>query len=266
MRCDLHLHTTLSDGKATPEALVFKASARNLDVIAVTDHDTTDAVEAAQAEGEWLGVRVIPGVEISATVAVGDRKVGIHLISLGIDIRDEALQAMLLGIRESRQKATRETIERLTAAGYPVPPPEARGSMCRPHLADALVRAGHARSRQNAFEKFLGGEAYKSDYVLPTAEEAIRAVHRSGGVCVYAHPMIEEIDAVAPLLKDCGVDGIEVWRASFQTSPRGLYALELARHLGIMPSGGSDWHGLGGVLGEFFVTDEQIRPLVREIT
>src|SRR6478672_11674111 len=155
MRCDFHLHTTLSDGRATPEALVFKASARDLDLIAVTDHDTTAAFEAARAEGEQLGVRVIPGVELSASAGAPDSNGDaphVHLICLAFDPKNAELQALLERIRASRAKAGRETLERLSLAGYATElSPAGLGvnerALCRPHLADALVRAGHARNR-----------------------------------------------------------------------------------------------------------------------
>lgn len=271
MRCDFHLHTNMSDGRVTPEALVFKASARNLDLIAVTDHDTTAGFEAARAEGEWLGVKVIPGVELSASAPFRDgdgRDAHVHLICLGFDPDDVALQAMLERIRVSRERAGRETLERLSLAGYEANLPSGLGvndrALCRPHLADALVRAGHARNRPDAFDRFLSSETYRSHYSLPSASDAIRAVHAAGGVAIYAHPQMDEIDDVAPYLKDHGLDGIEVFRASFPKSARGLYVEEMAKRLDLMVAGGSDWHGVG-TLGDFALTREQANPLVERV-
>jgi len=270
MHFDFHLHTTMSDGRATPEALVWKASARNLDVIAVTDHDTTAGVAAAQAEGHEMGVRVLSGVELSAQVPLEDGGRSVHLICLGFDLDDAPLQGMLSGIREARVRASNATLDALRAAGYGAELPEGLviegRSLCRPHLADALVKAGRARNRNDAFDKFLSSETYRSHYALPLAADAIAAVHRAGGVAVYAHPDPEEIDRVAPLLKEWGVDGIEVFRASRPSSPRSLYAEDMAKRLSLMTCGGSDWHGLAGVLGEFFLTEEQVGPLVRKVT
>src|SRR5581483_7285434 len=163
MRCDFHLHTTMSDGRATPEGLVFRASARDLDLIAITDHDTTAGFEAARAEGDELGVRVLPGVELSASVGSEDGERGerrhVHLICLAFDPRDARLQALLARIRASREQAGRETLERLSLAGYEAELAWSGGlavnerALCRPHLADALVRAGHARNRPDAFTR-----------------------------------------------------------------------------------------------------------------
>ncbi len=268
MRCDFHLHTTMSDGRVTPEALVFKASARNLDLIALTDHDTTAGYEAAKAEGEWLGVRVIPGVELSASVggSRGDDDRHVHLICLGFDPGDEALQKILEAIRASREKAARETLERLSLAGYAaeVELGVNERALCRPHLADALVRAGHARTRNEAFDRFLSSDTYRSPYSLPAAEDAIAAVHAAGGVAIYAHPQMDEIDDVAPFLKERGLDGIEVFRAAWPKSPRGLYIEDAARRLDLMVAGGSDWHGVG-TLGEFALTREHANPLVERL-
>ncbi len=262
MRCDFHLHTTLSDGRATPEALVFKACARNLDLIAVTDHDTTAGYEAARIEGEDLGVKVIPGVELSA---VGpEPHIHIHLICLAFDPEDAKLQEILARTRASREQAGRETLERLSLAGYGAEFPAPRGAHCRPHLADALVRAGHARNRPEAFDRFLSSDTYRSAYSLPGAEEAIAAVHAAGGIAIYAHPKMDEIDEVAPWLKERGLDGIEVYRAAYPSSPRGLYLEDVARRLDLMVSGGSDWHGYG-TLGQLALTRDVATPLIERL-
>lgn len=270
MRADFHTHTTMSDGRVSPEALVFKAAARELDVLAVTDHDTTAGVAAAQAEGEAYGVRVLTGVELSVSLPLEGAadELHLHLICLGFDLEDAALQELLTRIRTSRGAAARETLERLSLAGYAASLPQklletSDQTLCRPHLADALVAAGHARSRNDAFDRFLASDTYRTRYTLPTAEEAIRVVHRAGGVAVWAHPRIEELDRVAPILTDQGLDGVEVFRASFRSSPRSLYAEEVARRFGLLVSGGSDAHGLS--IGEFALSDEQVGPLVREV-
>lgn len=269
MRADFHLHTTMSDGRVTPEALVFKAAARGLDVLAVTDHDTTAGVAAAQAEGEAFGVRVLTGVELSARLALGeDDALDLHLICLGFDLEDAPLQALLARVRAARLAAARETLERLSLAGYGATIPAALlatsdKTLCRPHLADALVKAGRARSRADAFDRYLASDTYRTRYELPSAEEAIRVVHRAGGVAVWAHPEIDRVDEAAPRLTDLGLDALEVFRASFRSSPRSLYIEEVARHHGLLVGGGSDSHGL--TIGEFGLTEEHVGPLVREL-
>ena len=92
------------------------------------------------------------------------------------------------------------------------------------------------------------------------------AVHRAGGVAIYAHPGVDEIDEVAPFLKEAGVDGIEVFRAARPNSPRSLYCEDMAKRLDLLTCGGSDWHGMGGFLGEFFLTEEQVGPLIRRVS
>jgi predicted metal-dependent phosphoesterase TrpH len=262
MRCDFHLHTTMSDGRATPEGLVFKASARDLDLIAVTDHDTTAAFAAARAEGEELGVRVISGVELSAQ----HEDVHIHLICLAFDNEHAGLQALLERIRAARERSSRETLESLALAGYgaalPATPEER--ALCRPHLADALVKAGHARTRNDAFDRFLARDTWRSPYALPSAREAIETVHAAGGVAIYAHPGLEEVDAIAPALKEMGLDGIEVFRASYRASPRGLYIQDMAKRLDLMVAGGSDWHG-NGSLGQVALGEDLIAPLIERV-
>jgi predicted metal-dependent phosphoesterase TrpH len=277
VRADLHLHTNLSDGQASPELLVFKAAARDLDLVAVTDHDTTAGVAAAVEEGHALGVRVVTGVELSAAVPLpgghpdGDlERVSVHLICLGFELDHAPLQALLARTRDARVRATRETLEALSLAGYGASLPEAdfapsQRSLGRPHVARALVAAGRARTRGEAFDLFLSGDAYKSRYDLPTAIEAIATVHAAGGIAVYAHPRIDEVDVVAPLLKEWGLDGIEVHRASWPRSPRPLYVAETAKRLDLLPSGGSDWHGTGLSFGEFCLTEETAGRLLRRI-
>jgi predicted metal-dependent phosphoesterase TrpH len=268
MRADFHTHTTLSDGRVSPEALVFKACARGLDVVAVTDHDTTAGVAAALAEGEAYGVHVVTGVELSVALDLDGETLALHLICLGFDLDDPDLQALMARIRASRGAAARETLARLSLAGYAATLPAhlletSDQTLCRPHLADALVRAGHARSRNDAFDRYLASDTYRSPYDLPSAEEALRVVHRAGGLAVWAHPRVEELDRAAPVLTDLGLDGLEVFRASFKSSPRGLYAEEVARHHGLLIGGGSDAHGL--VIGELGLGEEQVGPLVRTL-
>lgn len=271
MRFDFHLHTTMSDGRVTPEALVFKACARGLDLLAITDHDTTAGVAAAQAAGEEYGVRVLSGVELSASLQLDGEPdpLDLHLICLGFDLDDPTLQAMLARTRAARGAAARETLERLSLAGYAAELPArlletTDKTLGRPHLADALVRAGHARSRNEAFDRFLVRDTYKSRYELPSAEEALRAVHRAGGVVVWAHPGDDDLDEAAPVLADLGLDGLEVFRASRRRSARSLYVEEVARHFGLLLGGGSDAHGV--LIGDFALDDEQAGPLVRELT
>lgn len=267
-RLDLHLHTTASDGRLEPEALVFKAAAHDLDAIAITDHDTTAGVAAALAEGHALGVRVLTGVELSVDLRLPGETLPLHLICLGFDLDDAPLQALLARTRAARGRAARETLERLSLAGYAAGIPArlletVDRTVCRPHLADALVAAGHARDRQHAFQRFLAGEAYRTPYELPTAEDAIRVVHDAGGLVLWAHPHEEELDRAAPALADLGLDGLEAFRAS-RRAARSLYVEEVARHYGLLTGGGSDAHG--GLIGEFVLTDDQAGGLVRELS
>ena len=263
MKLDLHMHTTASDGAWSPEAVVREAAARGLDVIAVTDHDTTAACGEALRTGGEVDVQVIPALEMSSSHEGRD----IHVLGYFVDPEAPGLIAhekRALGRREARMH---EMLGRLAGLGIDVPfqaVEEAAGpdrvALGRPHLAQALVTEGHVESMQEAFDTLIadGGPAFVATHVL-TPTDAIRIIHEAGGMAVWAHPPAELVDALLRPMMDAGLSGMEVYR------PRNRRDLilrleKVCRTTGLLPTGGSDWHGpgRGDVLGDFYVTEDDV--------
>jgi 3',5'-nucleoside bisphosphate phosphatase len=241
---DLHTHTTASDGILPPEQVVEAAAAAGLQAIAVTDHDTVDGVPLAEVAGERLGIRIVPGVELSATV--GDHEV--HILALSVS-RLDGIAERLAGLREMRVGRARLIVEKLNVAGVQITFEEvlvaaAGGAVGRPHVARVMVERGFATDLRDAFYRYLraGGRAYVAKDKLSVAD-AVAIAHEAGAVAIWAHPAqagrrerLEEMIAA-------GLDGIEVLHPSHAADDIARLRA-LADFFGILPSGGSDWHGV----------------------
>lgn len=247
MKADLHLHTTASDGVLEPQALAARAAQAGFSVIAITDHDNMNGIAPAQEAAKALGVRVIPGVELSC----GAQK-EIHILGYGFDPQDSALLAFCAQRRSEREARARKMVRRLEELGRPVSLERvqalARGVMGRPHIARALVEAGHAASVSDAFERFLspGRPAYVPREDVRVAD-AVRLIAQAGGVAVLAHPMELKLGeaALASLVgewKAQGLAGLEVYHPSAQNN-HAAFLERLARWEGLLVTGGSDYHG-----------------------
>jgi 3',5'-nucleoside bisphosphate phosphatase len=240
---DLHMHSTASDGSLAPSAVVDAARAAGLSAIALTDHDTLAGLQEAELAATPLGIRVIAGVELSAHE--GPREV--HLLALHVS-RPEKLEEQLSGFRDAREERAKNIVERLRQLGIEVDlatvmEEAGGGAVGRPHVARALIRGGHVRDSREAFDRFLG--AGRPGFI-PKARlelgEAIALTHSAGALAIWAHPgqdgRRERVEAFAKL----GLDGIEVRHPSH--SPEDVKRLSaLADFFGLVPSGGSDWHG-----------------------
>ncbi len=240
---DLHAHSTASDGTATPTGAVEAAHRAGVVALALTDHDTLAGVAEAQVAADRLGLRLVPGVELS----VHQDGTEVHL--LGLHIRDVVgLQEELEAIRDQRRLRAIAMVERLASAGAPIAfeavlAASGGGAIGRPHVARALVAAGHVKDQREAFDRFLafGRPAYVDKARLEIAD-GIAMIHRAGGLAVIAHPGAEgrreRIEPLVPL----GLDGLEVRHPS-HTAEDVKRLDALARHFGLVVSGGSDWHG-----------------------
>ena len=240
---DLHTHSTASDGALPPEGVIASAHAAGLAAIALTDHDTLDGVPAARAAGEGLGVRVITGVELSAML--GDHEMhilGLHLATTG------ELERALQSFRATRHSRAEQIVASLNALGVPVTMDAVLthaggGAVGRPHVARAIIAGGWVHSQREAFDRYLGAgrPANVAKHHL-TVADAIRLVHEAGGVAVLAHPGQDGSRARIEPLAALGLDGIEVRHPSHSAEDIARL-MALAEHFGLVPSGGSDWHG-----------------------
>ena len=245
---DLHLHTTASDGALAPSELVERARAARLTVIAITDHDTTAGACAARGPARDAGLEFVPGIEISAV----DDGCDVHMLGYFIDPESPVLAAFLERQRAERRRRVSEIGARLAALGCSVDVTAILESAAggrtigRPQLADALVRAGYVADRDEAFSRYLG---HGAPAFLPRrgAEPAdgIDVVPEAGGRGSMAHPGVTgRDDLIAPLVAR-GLDAIEVRHSDHDEATEARYRAMAAR-LGIVVTGGSDYHGETG--------------------
>ena len=259
---DLHMHSTCSDGQLPPEELVKLASERNLRVISITDHDTIDALKIAKTHGQDLGIRVIPGVEISAYF---DREV--HLLGYFFDPENQTLKSALEKQKVARIERVREICNRLDRLGYVVYPDQiienAGASVGRPHVAQALVEAGHVRNMDDAFRRFLrnGGPAYVPEWQIDF-RAAVEVIHEAGGVASIAHPGPDKLTGKIKALADLGLDAVEITHPAHSPSVSGQLR-SIARQLKLLVTGGSDLHAPGGhwQLGSGGITETELSDL-----
>jgi len=247
MKADLHLHTTVSDGTRTPEEITALAAAQGFDHIALTDHDCVEGIAAAKKAGAELGVNVIPAVELSCGAS---RE--IHILGYGLDPRNEALNAYCARRRESRIGRCREMCALLARIGKPVGFERvlelSGGVVGRPHIARAMVEAGHVHSVREAFDRYLTpGKPGFVPRESVRAEEAIGVIRKAGGVAVLAHPMELKMGETSLLSlvaewKEQGLAGLEVYHPSAANN-HAAFLLRLARREGLLVTGGSDYHG-----------------------
>ena len=245
---DLHLHTLASDGRLTPTELVRLAAARGLRTIAVTDHDTTDGLaEAFDAAKEFPGLRVIPGIELSADIP-GDE---VHVLGYFIDPGDRELQAELRRFRAGRVDRARTMVEKLAQLGVFLEWERVQhfagdGAVGRPHVAMAMVEAGYCREPKDAFPEYLGrnGLAYVERVKL-TPPDAVAMIRRAGGVAALAHPAyMNDMESGIANLAGAGLSGMEVYYAKYGDDTVRRLA-RLSRQYDLIPCGGSDFHGMG---------------------
>jgi hypothetical protein len=247
---DLHTHSTASDGSYPPREVVRLAKEGGLRAISLTDHDTTDGLAEALAAGEELGVEVIPGVEIS-TRHVGDT---MHILGYFLDFQSGELAERLAILKQARKDRNPKIIAKLNALGIPITMEQVvrasgGGQVGRPHIARVLLESGYVRTMQQAFDIYLknGGKAYVAKYRFPPTE-ALGMIRQAGGVPVLAHPFtlgLGSAGALRDLLRELqalGLAGMEIFYADHTPEQEAVY-LKLAQELGLLVTGGSDFHG-----------------------
>jgi predicted metal-dependent phosphoesterase TrpH len=248
MSADLHLHTLHSDGSWTTQQLVDAAIEKQLKTIAITDHDTvagiTEAIEHAAGR-----VEVIPGIEINTIYQRNGKRKDIHILGLFIDPTSPALAKIIQRQQDARNRLVDETVSKCQSLGIPlthelVKECAGNGSIGRPHLTRAIVKAGGADSINSAWERFMSSKSpdYVARHSVPP-EEAIAAIEEAGGISSIAHPAKDEdMEQIIPELKKDGLRAIEAYHRSHTLEVVRKY-LKMASSYDMLITGGSDCHG-----------------------
>ena len=258
-RIDLHTHTTASDGSLTPSELVRAALDADLDIIAVTDHDTLEGIEPVMAAAAGTPLRVLPGVELSALFEGHS----LHLLGYGFDLSNAVFRTKLRACSLGREERAQAILEILAGLGAPLSWERVteigQGAVGRPHIARALVEAGHARDISDAFDRLIGeGRPAYLPSGRMSIDDAIRLVRDAGGAVALAHSQLPErpldLAHVLPPLRAAGLTGLEVYHSEHDVAATERLR-RLAAHEGLWWCGGSDFHGptkpracLGGVV------------------
>lgn len=274
MRIDLHAHSAVSDGTQSPTAVMHEAANAGLDVVALSDHDTTAGWDEARSAAADAGVVLVPAIEVS-TVWVGT---DVHMLAYWPEASNDALQHMLASIRQGRRARVPRMLDRLAAHGVHLSEDDVRAAagqahaLGRPHVADALVASAVVTSRAEAFDVWLGeGRPAHVAKPAPDLTTALDTVRAAGGVPVLAHPWgrgsrraLTE-DALVALAR-AGLCGLEVDHVDHTDGDRAALRAIAAR-AGLVPTGGSDYHGAGkaGLALGACTTDEQAYTALRRL-
>lgn len=252
MKADLHLHTTASDGRLSPQEMVQTAANLGLTVIAITDHDTVKGVESAlEAAKNFPNLLVVPGVEINTDVPNGE----VHVLGYFIDYHDPEFLNTLEELRDARYNRGLKMVAKLADLGIhlewnSVLEKAGEAPVGRPHIAQALLERGYISNMKEAFIKYIGrdGVAYAERKKL-TPAQAATLISKAKGLPFLAHPAdIENLDSFIQELKGAGLVGIEIYYANY-TPEKIAHLEELAETYNLNKSGGSDYHGFDETVG-----------------
>jgi len=266
MRADLHVHSTASDGTATPAELVSLALERGLDVLAIADHDSVSGLAEANRAANDTGLTLVPAVELSA---VSDG-IDVHILAYFVDPADSGLQSQLSKLRAARHRRAEAMVAALADAGYAVSLEDVLalsdgGSVGRSHVARALVGSGAAESVSDAFRRLIGrGMPFYVPKDSTSPETVISAMRDIGAIPVLAHPGVTGANRLIPALVDAGLLGLEAYHADHTTQQRKAYT-RLAEELGLLVTGGTDYHGSAApnpTLGSVDIPESAIRALL----
>ncbi|WP_416150652.1 PHP domain-containing protein [Salipaludibacillus sp. HK11] len=251
LKADIHMHSTSSDGGYSPEVLMEKCAKAGLNIVSLTDHDTTVGIDAARKVAEQYQMTFINGIELSTRVD----GVSVDILGYGINIDSQTLQDKLAFHRKMRKERMDLMIKKCQDHGLNITLENVKAQVTgetfsRPHLAKALIESGDVQSVQEAFEKYLGYG--KPCYVLKEDEmnpqEAISLIHQAGGVAIVAHPVYYDLDdQISEWFHDYRLDGIEVYHRDHDPShverfQRLAEKIEAKLNIKIYKTGGSDFH------------------------
>ena len=247
--CDLHTHTTASDGQYTPAQLVGLAKERGLDLLAVTDHDTIAGVDEAMEAGEALGLRVIRGVELSAR-----EHHNFHILGYNFQAGDTELARLCEKFRAGRDDRKYKIVDFLREKGVDIDLAEVEGLaggevIARPHFAQVLVKHGYVSTNREAFDRYLDTEEFRQRVkrFKADARTCVEAIHAAGGRVSLAHPYQmglpdDGLEALVKQLADWGLDAIECYYPKYTDEQQRFY-LHLTEKYHLHRTGGSDFHG-----------------------
>jgi len=242
-KVNLHIHTRYSDGAFKPKQVIERAIQHELDIISLTDHDTVDAYK--HIPKSHLNIRILPGIELSSAWKDDD----VHVLGYGIDIENKRLLDVLNWMKDGRRKRAEKMLSKLSILGIKIPVElvlSYAGDMkliVRPHIAQALIANKHCKTKQEAFDKYIGNDApaYVPKPELST-EEIIRIIHEAEGAAVIAHPMkLKSQDFLEDFI-NLKIDGIEVWHPDHNNSMISEYEA-FCKLNNLIMTGGSDFHG-----------------------
>jgi predicted metal-dependent phosphoesterase TrpH len=246
-RADIHCHTNCSDGSEAPLELLRLAKEANLQGLSVTDHDTMDAYTPAFfKEAELLSLEILPGIEISSELDGSS----VHILGYGYDLEDQGLKQFLISMQERRGERNRAILNKLSARGLQVTEEELRAhaterTIGRPHIAELMVKKGYVQTTRDAFEYYLkeGATCYATG-IKYHPKEVIEEIHKAGGKAVLAHPHFIKKGSFLRKLLHLPFDGLECYYGKLAKALE-LPWLKMAQERGLIPTGGSDFHGKG---------------------
>lgn len=271
---DLHMHSTFSDGSLTPEELLKEAASQGLSAIALTDHDTTGGLSRFVKAAGGGPVRAITGVEISADFKPGT----MHMLGYFIEPENAEFEARLRWIREGREMRNAEILEKLQKLGMKIAWDEVKAHagedvVGRPHFAQVMLEKGYVANKDEAFDRFLGkGKPAYAERRRLSALDSVAMIVAAGGVPVIAHPFTlgisdAELRKLLGELHEAGLQGVEVYYSEHAAPMVDKYG-KLAGELGLVATGGSDFHGamapgirMGRGFGNLQVPDEVVPAL-----
>lgn len=277
---DLHIHSNCSDGAFSPATLVERASRENISAIAIADHDSVAGITEALSTGLACGVEVIPAVELSVQFKSWQ---DVHLLGYGMEWSEDGFLQKLNRFRERREHRNTEILERVnqllvaenhSAVELSEVVAFAKDAIGRPHIARALLERGYVSNVEDAFKRYLVPCNVPKCYW--PIEDAITEIRRIGGIAVLAHPTTISNDRqllrdIITELSECGLDGIEVFNNLAQLDEM-EFLRRLAGELGLLVTGGSDYHGIeeglqmGRGRGGIRISDTLLAPLRKRIS